>query len=511
MVEINRILVANRGECGRRIADTVTKLGKTPIAAYSEDDKSSLHVKEAGEAYQIQNYSDIEGIIRVARESGADAIHPGWGFQSENPNFRRACDKAGIIFIGPTEEAMKEAGNKETAKGTAKKLGIPVIESSSRIKRSDVAGWARKHGLSDDNNSVAMMIKAAKGGGGSGNTVVLHLKDLEDAVKRLTDHSQRLTGKSRIFVERLVSDARHVEVQLLGDEHGRLIYLGTRDCTVQYQHQKVIEEAPAPFLSLEQENLLQEYALAIGQAVGYSSAGTVEFLVSPKEGILLMEVNPRLQVEHGITELITGLNLVEQQILIAEGKRLPPQKKINFSGAAIEARVNAQTIYPDDPKTLMPSLGVVEEVIFPTGENIRVDHALYNGYEINVNYSPTQAKVMARSSNREGAVEELKSALERFSIKGVETNIPLILEVLSHPDFLGGKHETTFFAKMLKELAENEDANKEMAAAIGVAVAIALRRRQGNEEAVVRVAAQSDEWRTFGRSQQMRGSLHGRR
>jgi acetyl-CoA carboxylase biotin carboxylase subunit len=469
MVEINRLLIANRGECARRIADTVVKLGKTPITVYTADDANNLHVKEAKEAHEISSYTDIGSIINVARESGADAIHPGWGFQSENPQFRRACDKAGIIFIGPTEDTMKKAGNKESAKGIAKKLRIPVIESSSRIKRSDVAGWAGKHGLTNDADSVAMMIKAAKSGGGSGNTEVFHLKDLEEAVGRLTDHSQRLWGKSRIFVERLVSDARHVEVQLLGDEHGRLIYLGTRDCTVQYNQQKVIEEAPAPFLSLDQEKLLQEYALAIGNAIGYSSAGTVEFLLSSREGILLMEFNPRLQVEHGVTELITGLDLIEQQILIGEGKRLPTQKKIKFSGAAIEARVNAQTIYEADPKTLISSSGVVEEVIFPEGENIRVEHALYDGYKININYNPTQAKVMARSSNREGVIEELKNALERFHVKGVETNIPLLLEALSHPEFLSGEHKTTFFTKMLEELAEKEGGdyrNKKIAAAI---------------------------------------------
>ena len=510
MVEISRVLVANRGECARRIADTVTRLEKAPIVVYSADDQNNLHVKEAKEAHEISSYADIAGTIAVAREAGADAIIPGWGFQSENPKFRKACDKAGIIFVGPTEEAMKKAGNKETIKGIAKKLGIPTIESSSKIKRSDVVGWATKHGLTDDENSVAMMLKAAKAGGGSGNAVVFRLQDLDVAVSKLTDRSQRLWGRSRIFAERLVSDARHVEVQILGDEHNRVIHLGTRDCTVQYLHQKVVEEAPAPFLSSEQEKLLYEYALAIGKAVRYSSAGTVEFLVSEKEGILLMEVNPRLQVEHGITELITGVDLVEQQIRIAEGRHAPPQKTIKFSGNAIEARVNAQTIYEADPTMLIPSGGIVEKVVFPEGRNVRVDHALYKGYEVNPNYNPTQAKVMVLSSNREGAIEGLKDALGRFHTKGVETNIPVVLEVISHPDFIAGDHKTNFLGEVLREMAEKEHDDRELAAAIGAAVAVALRQRQSNGETTVYVDSQHSVWRMFGRSQQMRGSLHGR-
>ena len=506
MAEIKRVLIANRGECARRIADTVTKLGKTPIAVYSEDDKNNLHVKEGREVHEVPSYTDIGSIINVARESGANAIHPGWGFQSENPQFRKACDKAGIIFIGPTEEAMKKAGNKENAKSTAKKLRIPVIESSSRVKRSDVVGWAGKHGLSDGDDSIAMMIKAAKAGGGSGNTVVFHLKDLEDALKGLTDRSERQWGRSRIFVERLVSDARHVEVQILGDEHGHLICLGTRDCTVQYNQQKVVEEAPAPFLSLEQEKLLQEYALAIGNAIGYSSAGTVEFLLSQKEGILLMEVNPRLQVEHGVTELITDFDLVEQQILIAEGKRVPTQKKIKFSGNAIEARVDALTIDEAFPERLITTGGKVDDLEFPKGEKVRVDHALYKGCELNIVYNRTQAKVMVCSSDRDGAIEELKSALEELKIDGVKTNIPLLLSVLSHERFAKGEHTTTFFEEMLKEMANKNGGSredKEKAAVIGVALAYALQEKQREGEEVVVFHKNGSLWKQAGRMEQV--------
>lgn len=283
-------------------------------------------------------------------------------------------------------------------------------------------------------------------------------------------------------MERFLPDVRHVEVQVLGDQHKNLVHLGTRDCSVQANQQKIIEEAPAPFLTPEQEKLLYEYALEIGKAIEYSNAGTVEFLVEPNGDIFFMEFNPRLQVEHGVTELITGLDLVEWQIRIAEGKKLPRDvKNPKFSGAAIEARVNAQSIYKDPQGfTLIPSGGEVGQVIFPKGENIQVDHSLYDGYAINPNYNPTQAKVMVWSSSRNGAIDDLRRALKEFAIKGVETNISFIIDTLSHSKFVKGEHTTAFSQELLEELAEKESRdyhNREIAAAIGVSVILALRDR----------------------------------
>jgi len=502
MAELERILITNRGECARRIVDAVRELGKTPIVVYTEDDKDNLHVKEAGgEAHKIPIYTDIGSIIKIAQTSEADAIHPGWGFVSENPRFPKACEKVGVIFIGPSEDSMRKAGNKESAKRAAKKLGVPVIDSSSRVKKSNIVEWATKHGLTDEEDSVPVILKAAKSGGGSGNRVVLHLKDMEREASQLAKSSQSRWGRSRIFAERLVRNARHVEVQLLGDQHGNLIHLGTRDCTVQYDNQKVIEEAPAPFLALDEEKLLYEYALAIGKAIEYSSAGTAEFLISSNEGILFMEFNPRLQVEHGVTEMITNLDLVKMQILIAEGKQVPPQKKIKFSGIAIEARVNAQTIYDAHPERLIPTGGVIEKIVFPEGKDIiRVEHALYKDYVINTNYNTTQAKVIAWSPSRDDGIDELRSALEDFRIEGVETNIPLLISALSHPTFVKGEHTTTFFTEMLKESAGRRREDKEKAAAVGVVVALAL---QGSEEVGVPVEIFSP-WKYSGRLQQMR-------
>lgn len=512
MVETEKLLVVNRGEGARRVIHTARKLGIPTATVFTPDDEKSLHVRDADEAHKIKSYEDVPGAIKIAKGIGAKMIHPVWGFESENPKFPRACDKAGIIFIGPSVEAMKKAGNKENIKRIAKKLVIPGIESSSRVKRSNVAKWAADHGLSDQDDSAPMMIKAARAGGGVGNALVFNLKDLNGTVEILTKRS-----KSRIFVERFIKDARHVEAQLVGDQNNNLVYLGTRDCTVQYRNQKVIEEAPAPFLTLEQEKLLQDYSLAIGREIEYSSAGTVEFLIAPDGEIYFMEFNPRLQVEHGITELITNLDLVEQQIRIAEGNSLPfTQQDVDFYGVAIEARVNSQTIDPNNPYKLMPAPGVVEEVIFPQGRNVRVDHALYNGYEINPKYNSTQAKVMVWNSSREGAVNTLYQALEEFVIRGIETNIPLLLSILSDSRFLKGEHTTTFFEGMLKEMAENKGGkreDKERAAAIGVALVIALQEKQKRQEETVVFSQGSSLWRRAGRIEQTnrRIDFRGRR
>lgn len=471
---IEKALIANRGECARGIVFTCKKLGITPVVVYTEDDKDSLHAMEAQEKHEVPNYTDIPSLIKAAQESQSDAIHPGWGFLSENPKLARACKKANILFVGPSEDTMSKAGDKEKIKKLATELGVPVITSTpSSLRLSRIPGWARRNGLSDKDNSTPMMLKAATAGGGNGNQVVSNLQELDKAIETVKRRAKNLGGRSkRVFMERFLPDVRHVEVQVLGDQHGNLVYLGTRDSSVQANQQKIIEEAPASFLTPEQEGLLYKYALEIAKAIEYNNAGTVEFLLTSNGDIFFMEFNPRLQVEHGVTELITGFDLVEQQIRIAEGRELPRDvKNPKFSGVAIEARVNAQRIYKQDPQrfTLIPSGGVVEQVIFPTGENIQVDHCLYDGYKINTNYNPTQAKVMAWSSTRDGAIGSLSKALGEFVIKGVETNIPFIIYVLSHPKFVKGKHTTVFSAELLEELAEKEDGdyrNEKIAAAI---------------------------------------------
>lgn len=480
----NKLLVFGRGEGAGGVIHTAQKLGIATATVFTPYDKGSLHVRYANEAHPIESYQDIPGAIKIAEEIGAKMIHPVWGFQSENPGFPKACKEAGIKFVGPGEHAMREAGDKEVAKKIAGKLYIPVVESSSGSSQN-IRDFAIDLGLSDDLlNSVPVMIKAARAGGGNGNRLVTRLSDLDAVLERLEQNFNGNGNREKIslFAERFILGAQHVEVQLLGDEHGGLVHFGTRNCSIQLRQQKVIEEAPAPFLSEEKERELYKYALKFGEHIGYTNAGTVEFLVDRVGNIFFLEFNPRLQVEHRVTELITGSNLVKHQIEIAEGGHVPTQDEIKFSGSAIEARINAQRF---NQGTLLPAGGVVERVIFPKGEDIIVDHNLYNGYEINLNYDPTQAKVAVKGENREDAIGTLQKALKAFLLEGVSTNIEFVLGVLSSKEFAGGQHTTTFFEDMLREMA--------------VAPALQKRERKG----VVVLHRNPSPWRADGLSRQM--------
>ena len=501
MVTKEKLFVLGRGEGAVRVMGTARKMGLVTAAAFTPDDEGSLHVSVADEAYPIESYSDIEGNVKVAKRNGVTMIHPVWGPASENPKLASACKKANIVFVGPSARSMRKAGHKERIKEVADDVGVPrTVSTPPRIKIKRIPGWAKRNGLSE---GMPMILKAATAGGGNGNQVVSNLRELYPAIENVKRRVGRQGGGSnRVYMEHYLKDVRHVEVQVIGDQYGNLVGFGDRDSTIQYLYQKLAEEGPAPFLTSEQHMLLQGYALRIGNAIGYSSAGTVEFLMTPEGEIYFMEFNPRLQVEHGVTELITGYDLVELQIRIAQGERLPfRQEDIKFDGVAIEARVNAQTINPQDPKKLIASGGVVEHVIFPEGEGIRVDHSLYDGYEMNLNYNPTQAKVIAWAPSRQEAIERLKDALGKFVIEGVKTNIPLLLVALSHPKFLNGEHKTTFFAETLEEM--------EKAGVIGVAVALGLKEWQ-RQEKVSALPTSGDIWRQAGRLGQVNRGLNFR-
>lgn len=509
MVETEKILIVGRGEGARRIIQAAQELGIRTAAVFTQDDEDSRHVRDADEAHKIDSYSDIPGAIKIGKRIKAKVIHPVWGFGSEDPRFPKACGEAGIKFAGPHEQAMRQAGDKEVARQIAGKLAIPLIENSSGSSQN-IHDFAIDLGLSDDTDSIPVMIKAARAGGGNGNRLVTRLSDLDPVLAKLEQNFPGNGEKVSFFAERFMPNAQHVEVQLLGDEHGRLVHFGTRDCSIQLRYQKVIEEAPAPFLSEEKEKELYKYALRLGEHIGYTNAGTVEFLVDRLGNIFFLEFNPRLQVEHRVTELITGRNLVKHQIEIAQGGHVPAQDEISFSGSAIEARINAQRF---NEGTLLPAGGIVERMIFPKGEDIIVDHNLYNGYEINLDYDPTQAKVAVKGKNREDAIGTLQRALKAFSIGGVSTNIDFVLRVLSSKEFSQGQHSTTFFEEMLKEMAEKnggiqEDMKK--AGAIGVAVALALQERQRENEAVHESGSL---WRQAGRIDQTtrRLNFRGRR
>jgi acetyl-CoA carboxylase, biotin carboxylase subunit len=502
-----RVLVGNRGECAVRIIRTVRKLGMDAVAVYTEDDKSCRHVREADSAYLISDYMDISAILKAARKCKADAIHPGWGFKSEDPNFPKRCEKAGVVFIGPTEEVMKGAGNKETCRNVASELEVPTaLGSPSHLRKQSLKKWARENGLSDDEDSTPYMIKAVAGAGGGGNEIVYFLKNFDDAIARISGRSARLWKNQRVFLERVVEGGSHVEVQfarsLDSEGNGRTLLFGTRECSVQWMYQKVLEIAPAPRLASDQEEKLYSYTRLLVESMNYVGVGTVEFLITC-DGIVFLEINPRLQVEHGVSELITGYDFVEVGIRIAAGEMLSiSQEDVQINGCAVEVRVNTQKISSYDQQTLVPTDGTVTGLILPNGGYVRVDHALDVDYAININYNPTQAKIMAWSATYEEAVQRLLNALKQTRIEGVETNIPLLCQILQDPIFQRGEYDTTFLPSLLERLAANGDSlsetpEKELVAVIAVSMAMAF--QQKHSDFSMQASQNQNSWRYYGR------------
>ena len=383
----NKILIANRGEIACRIIRTCRQMGIKTVAIYSDADQKALHVQQADEAYRVgqaapqDSYLNVELIIEIAHSSGAEAIHPGYGFLSENPLFARRCQESGIRFIGPKPEVMEKMGDKLRARKLAKKAGLPVLPGTDEaVADAPDRAWAL---------GFPLMVKSAEGGGGIGIHIVENMDELLPIVERTRQVSTNAFGSPHLFFERFLKGASHIEVQLMGDEHGNLIHLYERDCSIQRRNQKLVEESPAAKLSPQMRKKICHLALKLGRHIGYSGAGTVEFLVSSQEQIYFLEMNTRLQVEHGVTELVTGLDLVELQLRAAAGETLPlSQKDAQISGHALQVRV-----YPEDPKTFLPEVGIVTKLYLPSGEHVRVDSALGKGYEVTLHYEPLLGKI----------------------------------------------------------------------------------------------------------------------
>jgi propionyl-CoA carboxylase alpha chain len=413
---IRRLLIANRGEIAERIIRTARSLGILSVAVYADDDSESPHVRAAGEAVRIGSYLDPGAIVAAAKQAGADAIHPGYGFLAENADFAEACEQAGIVFVGPTAETIRLLGAKDRAREIAKQAGVPVVPEGTEFP---------------------MLIKAAAGGGGRGMRIVRRAEDLEPAMASARGEALRSFGSDKLLLETYIEDARHVEVQILGDHHGNLLHLFERDCSVQRRHQKVIEESPSPAVTPEIRDKICAAAVALGRAAGYTNAGTVELLLAPSGEFFFIEVNTRIQVEHPVTEMVTGLDLVRLQIEIAEGRplRLPLLRQY---GHAIEARLYAEQ--PDHD--FLPSTGKIE--VWKPGESARVDSGVQEGTEIGVRYDPLLAKVIAWAQDRATAIRELAYALSTTAIGGLETNRDYLLQVLDHEDFQSGRAHTAW-------------------------------------------------------------------
>jgi acetyl-CoA carboxylase biotin carboxylase subunit len=442
-----KILVANRGEIAVRVIRACHELGISAVAVFSEADRAALHVLRADEAYPIgpapaaESYLDIQRILGAARRAGADAIHPGYGFLSENPKFARACEQCGIKFIGPSASAMEAMGSKTRARQNMQRAGVPFVPGSSKglSSASEAREVAARLGY-------PVMLKAAAGGGGKGMRLVEQEAGLESAFDAARSEALRAFGDEEVYLEKAILNPRHIEVQVLADEHGHTVYLGERDCSVQRRHQKVIEEAPSPAVTPEKRRQMGEIAVRAARAVGYANAGTIEFLADGEGNFYFLEMNTRLQVEHPVTELVTGLDLVALQIRIASGEHLPfGQDDIAIRGHAIECRV-----YAEDPEdNYFPSPGKISSLMEPSGPGVRLDSGIYPGWNVPVEYDPLLAKLIAYGANREQAMARLRRALQEYSIGGIKTNLSLFRRVLEDDEFLSGKANTGLLTRLL--------------------------------------------------------------
>src|SRR6201987_351042 len=458
-----KILIANRGEIAVRVIRACHELGIAAVAVYSDVDRASLHVRKADEAYPIgaaaasESYLNIQKILEVAARSGADAIHPGYGFLSENAKFARACTDAGVKFIGPTAAAMDAMGSKTRARQAMERAGVPFVPGTSRGLESleQAAQVAARIGY-------PLMLKAAAGGGGKGMPFVQRAADLRSGMEGARSEAERSFGDGEVYIEKAIVNPRHIEMQILADEHGNTVYLGERECSLQRRHQKVVEEAPSPIVDPEMRRQMGEVALRVAQAAGYTNAGTVEFLVDQQRNFYFLEMNTRLQVEHPVTELATGLDLVHLQIRIAAGEKLPfRQEDVLLRGHAIECR-----IYAEDPdNNYFPSPGRITLLLSPSGPGIRRDSGMYEGWTVPVDYDPLLAKLIGYGTGRRQAISRLTRALHEYFVGGIKTNISLFRRILTDTDFRAGRVDTGYLDRLLtSKMSEVMDENAEVAA-----------------------------------------------
>lgn len=472
---IEKILIANRGEIALRIIATCRAMGISTVAVCSEADLAAPHVAAADAAVRIggpspaDSYLNIPAIVEAARRTCADAVHPGYGFLSENAEFAGRCRETGLIFIGPSTEAIRSMGLKSAARRIAVRAGVPVVPGYDGDEQGiDV--------LIANINKIEppVLIKASAGGGGRGMRVLSSSDDPLAAVESARREAEKAFGDGRLLIEKYIENARHVEIQIIGDTHGNLIHLGERDCSIQRRHQKVVEESPSPAVDEDLRRRMGEAAVGIGRAIGYSGAGTVEFLLDPDGKFYFIEVNTRLQVEHPVTEMITGLDLVRMQIEIAEGRPLDlTQDRVVRSGHSIEAR-----LYAEDPlRGFLPSSGTIvdwmvddEFAVFARGEGLRVDCGIATGSEIGIHYDPLLAKLIVHAQDRPAAIRRLASALRRTSVCGVATNREFLIRLLEHPAFAGGEAHTGFIVEHQKDLLCPREDPFERQAMIAVAL-----------------------------------------
>jgi acetyl-CoA carboxylase biotin carboxylase subunit len=489
-----KILIANRGEIAVRVIRACRDLGIRSVAVFSEPDRGALHVRLADEAYPIgpaassESYLAIEKIIDACKKSGAEAVHPGYGFLAENAAFAQACADAGIVFIGPPPSAIEMMGDKMAARIAMKAAGVPVVPGTENaiddeIGAIKIAEWI----------GYPILIKAAAGGGGKGMRVVHEQSEIKSAIRGARSEAKSAFGDDRIYIEKYLAKPRHIEIQIIADSHGTCVYLGERECSIQRRHQKVIEEAPSPLVDSSMRRKMGEAAMAAAKAAGYVNAGTVEFLADDFKNFYFLEMNTRLQVEHPVTELVTGIDLAVEQIKIAAGEKLSfSQNDIKIGGHAIECR-----IYAEDPSSgFLPSTGIISTYHEPAGPGARVDSGVYEGAEISVYYDPMIAKLLAFGQDRSQALSRMLRALEEYRITGIATNIDFHKAILQHREFAAGHLSTHFIGMHYKPSDDFPEALAEAAA-----LASALTEHLSRNKLTIGKAKQAaiSKWKVSGR------------
>ena len=446
-MEFNKILIANRGEIAVRVIRACREMGIRTVAVFSDADAESLHVKYADEAVNIgpalsrKSYLNIDNIIDAACRSGVEAVHPGYGFLSENASFARACDDNNLVFIGPTADCIAAAGNKSEARKTLATLGIPVIPGSDDIIASPDQALETA-----DTVGYPVILKASGGGGGRGMRIAQNRKELLEALNLAAGEARAAFGNPDLYLEKYIEKPRHIEIQVIGDRFGNYVHLGERECSIQMRYQKLIEESPSPLVDERLRKKLGDTAILIARSIGYINAGTMEFLIDGSKNFYFMEVNARVQVEHPVTELVTGIDIIRQQIRIAAGRKLEfDQGGIKLYGWSIECRINAAD--PDD--NFMPSPGKIETLILPGGPGVRLDTHIYSGYEISPFYDALIGKLVVWGKDRPMAVKRMQRALDELQIDGIKVTVPFYKRIFEDSDFISGQIDTHYLERVV--------------------------------------------------------------
>ncbi len=503
-MSFTKVLVANRGEIAVRVIRACRELGIETVAVYSEVDRKALHVRYADEAYLLgaapssESYLRMDKLLAIAKQTGAGAIHPGYGFLSERADFAQACADEDIAFIGPPPDAIAKMGDKGVARATMAAAGVPVVpgtEGQTRMRDEELIAAAEQVGF-------PLLVKATAGGGGKGMRTVRKMEEMAAAIQTARNEAKSAFGDDNVYLEKLIENARHIEIQILADQHGNVIHLGERECSIQRRHQKLLEEAPSPFIHEDEEfrQKMGAVGMLAARSVDYVNAGTVECLVDKDKNFYFLEMNTRLQVEHPVTELVTGIDIVKEQLRIARGRQLGyEQKDVAMKGWSIECRINAEDAY----NNFMPSTGYISKHAVPTGPGVRVDTGVYNGFTITPYYDPMISKLIVWGETRAQAILRMRRALEEYKIVGVVTNLPFHQNMMDQHRFMAGIFDTQFVEERfsMRKAEEGKKTHPEIAAI--VATLIAHQQTERSAHIIQRGKRDTSNWKWVGRWERM--------